>query len=253
MIRCSRRCVPVRRVSCSVRSQDGLEAAQPRGDVADFTPTQKYPAVIRSTAVRRRVGRSRHWRWNAQMFAGRATVVPLMANPRGSEGFGQNVPRSGVGRLGRRRMTTSAKSSTSLRSSCTPIRNARRRQRGYGGCMVNWIGWVTLIALPRWSAHVGVYDPRSMAGETGRAAVSPRFGAIRRRDNHTTNSSPSRYADKFQNPDAGDRGRARLSRADGTRLQFLPRYSIAKCRRGCWLFWVKITVKNRCTAGFGMW
>ncbi len=183
------------------RSQDGLTLHSHVITPPDFTPTQKYPAVILIHGGPQGAWEdSWHWRWNAQLFAGAGYVV-LLANPRGSEGFGQKFLDQVSGDWGGKPYDDLMKLTDVLAQQ--PYIDAKRigaAGASYGGYMVNWIAGHT----DRFSAlvsHAGVYDLRSMAGETEEQWF-PRweFGGDSWQSDQYDRFSPSRFADKFKTP-----------------------------------------------------
>ena len=183
------------------RSQDGLTLHSHVVTPPDFTPTQKYPAVILIHGGPQGAWEDQwHWRWNAQMFAGAGYVV-LMANPRGSEGFGQKFLDQVSGDWGGKPYDDIMKLVDVLAQQ--PYIDPKRigaAGASYGGYMVNWIAGHTdrFAALV---SHAGVYDLRSMAGETEEQWFPHwEFGGDPSQSEKYDKFSPSRYADKFQTP-----------------------------------------------------
>lgn len=183
------------------RSQDGLTLHSHVITPPDFTPTQKYPAVVIIHGGPQGAWEDAwHWRWNAQLFAGAGYVV-LLANPRGSEGFGQKFVDQVSGDWGGRAYDDVMKLTDVLAQQ--PYIDAKRigaAGASYGGYMVNWLAGHTdrFAALV---SHAGVFDLRSMAGETEEQWF-PRweFGGDSWQSDQHDRFSPSRFVDKFKTP-----------------------------------------------------
>lgn len=132
----------------------------------DFRPDRKYPALLLIHGGPQGAwGESWSYRWNAQVFAAAGYVV-IMANPRGSTGYGQKFVDEINGDWGGKayeELMAVADYAASL-----PYVDPKRVAAAggsYGGYMVDWI----LGHTDRFKAlvsHAGVYDLRSMFGET---------------------------------------------------------------------------------------
>jgi dipeptidyl aminopeptidase/acylaminoacyl peptidase len=141
-----------------------------------------------------------HWRWNPQVYAGAGYVV-LMVNPRGSDGFGQRFVDEVSGDWGGKAYDDVMRATDALIA--LPFVDRQRvgaLGASYGGYMVNWIAGHTdrFAALV---SHDGVYDLRSMAGETEEVWF-PRWemGGHPWESDQYDRFSPSRFADKFKTP-----------------------------------------------------
>ncbi len=110
-------------------------------------------------------GESWTWRWNAQVFAAAGFVV-VMPNPRGSTGYGQKFTDEVSGDWGGKAFNDIMAVVDSVAKQ--PYADADRFAAAggsYGGYMVDWM----LGHTDRFKAfvtHAGVYDLRSMVGET---------------------------------------------------------------------------------------
>lgn len=131
-----------------------------------FVATRKYPVLfLIHGGPQGAWGESWTYRWNAQVFAGAGFVV-VMPNPRGSTGYGQkftdDINADWGGKVYEDIMATVD------HIAALPFADADRMAAAggsYGGYMVNWM----LGHNQRFKAlvsHAGVYDLRSMAGET---------------------------------------------------------------------------------------
>jgi dipeptidyl aminopeptidase/acylaminoacyl peptidase len=131
-----------------------------------FVEGKKYPVLfLIHGGPQGAWGEDWTYRWNAQVFAGAGYVV-VMPNPRGSTGYGEKFTDEIAGDWG-------GKVYDDLMAvvdyvAKQPYADAGRMAAGggsYGGYMVNWI----LGHSNRFKAlvsHAGVYDLRSMFGET---------------------------------------------------------------------------------------
>lgn len=183
------------------RSQDGLTLHSHVVTPRDFSPTQKYPAVVLVHGGPQGAWEdSWHWRWNAQLFAGAGYVV-LLPNPRGSDGFGQKFVDQVSKDWGGRPFDDLMKITDML--AAQPYVDPKRigaAGASYGGYMVNWMaGHTDRFAVL--VSHAGVYDLRSMAGETEEQWF-PRweFGGDSTQGDLFERFSPSHFADKFRTP-----------------------------------------------------
>jgi dipeptidyl aminopeptidase/acylaminoacyl peptidase len=148
---------------------EGAEKAQVHAFLIkppDFNPKRKYPAlVLIHGGPQGAWGESWTYRWNAQVFA-HAGFVVVEPNPRGSTGYGQRfideINADWGGKVYEDLMAV-----TDYVAGLPYIDKERMVAAGgsYGGYMVNWI----LGHTDRFKAlvsHAGVFDLRSMAGET---------------------------------------------------------------------------------------
>lgn len=105
------------------------------------------------------------YRWNAQLFAARGYVV-MMPNPHGSTGYGQKFVEQISGDWGGAHYQE-LMTATDYLESLPYVDKTRIGAAGasFGGFMVNWIaGHTTRFKVM--VSHAGVYDQRSMYGET---------------------------------------------------------------------------------------
>jgi dipeptidyl aminopeptidase/acylaminoacyl peptidase len=131
-----------------------------------FTEARRYPVMLLiHGGPQGSWGESWSYRWNAQVFAGAGYVV-VMPNPRGSTGYGQKfvdeISADWGGKAYSDLMTV-----TDQVAALSYVDKDRMVAAGgsYGGYMVNWL----LGHTNRFKAlisHAGVFDLRSMAGET---------------------------------------------------------------------------------------
>jgi dipeptidyl aminopeptidase/acylaminoacyl peptidase len=133
---------------------------------AGFQQGRKYPVlVLIHGGPQGAWGESWSYRWNPQIFASAGFVV-VMPNPRGSTGYGQKftdeINQDWGGKVYEDLMAAVD------HAAALPYADADRMAAAggsYGGYMVNWI----LGRANRFKAlvsHAGVFDLRSMAGET---------------------------------------------------------------------------------------
>jgi dipeptidyl aminopeptidase/acylaminoacyl peptidase len=131
-----------------------------------FDPQKRYPLlVLIHGGPQGAWGESWSYRWNAQVFAGAGYVV-FMSNPRGSTGFGQAFLDQISGDWGGK-VYQDLMFGVDYMAAQPYVDAVRVAAAGgsYGGYMVNWL----LGHTDRFKAlisHAGVYDLRSMAGET---------------------------------------------------------------------------------------
>lgn len=183
------------------QSQDGLRLQAHVVLPPDFNPARRYPAAVVIHGGPQGAWEDLwQWRWNAQIFAGAGYVV-MMPNPRGSEGFGQRFVDQVSTDWGGKPYDDIMRLVDQLVAQ--PYVDGKRVAAlgaSYGGYMVNWIGTQTdrFAALV---SHAGVYDLRSMYGETEEMWF-PRWEF--QGDPWTTDQydrfSPSRRADRYKTP-----------------------------------------------------
>lgn len=147
----------------------GAEGAQVHGFLLKppaFDPQKKYPLLLLIHGGPQGAwGETFSFRWNPQVFAAAGFVV-AMPNPRGSTGYGQRFTDEINADWGGRVYTDLMNVTDYLAN--LPYVDAKRMAAAggsYGGYMVNWI----LGHTDRFRAlvsHAGVYDLRSMGGET---------------------------------------------------------------------------------------
>ncbi len=132
-----------------------------------FNPDKKYPLIFLIHG-----GPQGHWtddfhyRWNIQQFAAPGYVV-VAANPRGSVGYGQAFTNAVSGDWGGKPYTDlmSVLDNSLKKFPFIDKNNLFAAGASYGGFMINWIEGHN----DRFNAlfsHDGVYDQRSMYGET---------------------------------------------------------------------------------------
>ena len=147
----------------------GAEGAQVQSFLLkppDFDPGKKYPVLMLIHGGPQGAwGESFSFRWNQQVFATAGFVV-VMPNPRGSTGYGQRFTDEIQGDWGGR-VYDDLMAVTDHVASLPYVDANRMAAAGgsYGGYMANWI----LGHTNRFKAlvsHAGVYDLRSMGGET---------------------------------------------------------------------------------------
>lgn len=148
---------------------EGAEQARIHGFIVkppDFREGRKYPALLLIHGGPQGAWQeSFSFRWNAQVLAGAGFVV-VMPNPRGSTGYGQKFVDDINSDWGGR-VYDDLLAVTNYISRLAYVDADRLTAAGgsYGGYMVNWI----LGHTSRFKAlisHAGVFDLRSMAGET---------------------------------------------------------------------------------------
>jgi dipeptidyl aminopeptidase/acylaminoacyl peptidase len=146
-------------------------------------------------------GQSWTYRWNAQVFAGAGYVV-AMPNPRGSTGYGQkftdDINQDWGGKPYEDIMAVVDHLTT------RPYVDAERIAAGggsYGGYMVNWLLGHT-DRFKAFVSHAGVYDLRSMAGETEELwfPIWEFHGMPWENPEVYTRLSPSSYVSDFKTP-----------------------------------------------------
>jgi dipeptidyl aminopeptidase/acylaminoacyl peptidase len=132
----------------------------------NFSPTRKYPVLfLIHGGPQGSWGEEWTYRWNAQVFAGAGYLV-VMPNPRGSTGYGQKYIEEISADWGGKAYDDIMAVVDSV--AALPYADAARMAAAggsYGGYMVDWM----LGHTDRFKAfvtHAGVFDLRSMAGET---------------------------------------------------------------------------------------
>lgn len=186
-------------------SVDGAERAKVHSFVlkpAGFDPKKKYPVLfLIHGGPQGAWGHSWTYRWNPQVFANAGFVV-VMPNPRGSTSYGQaftdGINDDWGGKVYDDLMAVVDK----IESEPWADKDRFAAAGGsYGGYMVNWL----LGHSTRFKAlvsHAGVYDLRSMAGETEELwFVNWEFKGLPW-DNPDSYAkwSPSYYAKEFKTP-----------------------------------------------------
>jgi dipeptidyl aminopeptidase/acylaminoacyl peptidase len=132
----------------------------------DFSPTKKYPVLfLIHGGPQGAWGETWSYRWNPQVFASAGYLV-VMPNPRGSTGYGQKFIDDINGDWGGKAYDDIM--AVADKVAALPYADADRMAAAggsFGGYMIDWI----LGHTNRFKAlisHSGVYDLRSMAGET---------------------------------------------------------------------------------------
>jgi dipeptidyl aminopeptidase/acylaminoacyl peptidase len=132
----------------------------------DFSPTRKYPVLfLIHGGPQGAWGETWSYRWNPQVFASAGYLV-VMPNPRGSTGYGQKFIDDINGDWGGKVYEDIMAVADHISS--LPYADADRMAAAggsFGGYMVDWL----LGHTTRFKAlisHAGVFDLRSMAGET---------------------------------------------------------------------------------------
>ncbi len=149
------------------KSNDGTKIEAILVKPPHFNPDKKYPLIFLIHG-----GPQGHWtddfhyRWNIQQFAAPGYVV-VAANPRGSVGYGQDFTNAVSGDWGGKPYEDlmSVLDNSLKRFPFIDKNNLFAAGASYGGFMINWIEGHT----DRFNAlfsHDGVYDQRSMYGET---------------------------------------------------------------------------------------
>ncbi len=132
-----------------------------------FNPNKKYPLIFLIHG-----GPQGHWtddfhyRWNIQQFAAPGYVV-VAANPRGSVGYGQAFTNAVSGDWGGKPYDDlmSVLDNSLKKYNFIDKNNLFAAGASYGGFMINWIEGHNARFNALFS-HDGVYDQRSMYGET---------------------------------------------------------------------------------------
>jgi dipeptidyl aminopeptidase/acylaminoacyl peptidase len=132
----------------------------------DFSPAKKYPVLfLIHGGPQGAWGETWSYRWNPQVFASAGYLV-VMPNPRGSTGYGQKFIDDINGDWGGKAYDDIMAVADHV--AALPYADPDRMAAAggsFGGYMVDWI----LGHTNRFKAlvsHAGVYDLRSMAGET---------------------------------------------------------------------------------------
>jgi dipeptidyl aminopeptidase/acylaminoacyl peptidase len=131
-----------------------------------FDPSKKYPALILIHGGPQGAwGETFSYRWNQQVFATAGFVV-VMPNPRGSTGYGQKFIDEINADWGGK-VYEDIMAATEYTSRLPYVDGERMAAAGgsYGGYMVNWLLGHT-NRFKAFVSHAGVYDLRSMGGET---------------------------------------------------------------------------------------
>ncbi len=150
-------------------SVEGAESAKVAAFVVKppgFDPSRKYPVLfLIHGGPQGAWGETWSYRWNAQVFASAGYLV-VMPNPRGSTGYGQKfIDEINTDWGGRAYDDIMA---VVDHIAALPYADAGRMAAAggsYGGYMVDWLLGHT-DKFRAFVTHAGVYDLRSMAGET---------------------------------------------------------------------------------------
>ena len=134
---------------------------------AGFQAGRKYPVlVLIHGGPQGAWGEAWSYRWNPQVFASAGFVV-VMPNPRGSTGYGQKftdeINQDWGGKVFEDLMAAVD------HAAALPYADAERMAAAggsYGGYMVNWLLGRPANRFKAFVSHAGVFDLRSMAGET---------------------------------------------------------------------------------------
>lgn len=133
---------------------------------AGFQANRKYPLlVLIHGGPQSAWGESWSYRWNPQVFASAGFVV-VMPNPRGSTGYGQKFTDE-INQDWGGKVYEDLMASVDHAAALPYVDPDRMAAAGgsYGGYMVNWLlGHSTRFKA--FVSHAGVFDLRSMAGET---------------------------------------------------------------------------------------
>ncbi len=149
-----------------VTGADGVRVHSFLVKPARFQPKTKYPLLMLIHGGPQSAwGESWTYRWNAQVMAGAGYVV-VLPNPRGSTGYGQKFTDDIKEEWGGKPYDD-LMAVTDYVAALPYVDGERMAAAGgsYGGYMVNWL----LGQTNRFKAlvsHSGVFDLRSMAGET---------------------------------------------------------------------------------------
>jgi dipeptidyl aminopeptidase/acylaminoacyl peptidase len=131
-----------------------------------FREDRKYPVLfLIHGGPQGAWGQSWSYRWNPQVFASAGYLV-IMPNPRGSTGYGQKFTDEINGDWGGKAYGDIMAVVEHI--STQPFADANRMAAAggsYGGYMINWLLGHT-DRFRAFVSHAGVYDLRSMAGET---------------------------------------------------------------------------------------
>ncbi len=169
---------------------------------AGFDAAKKYPVLfLIHGGPQGEWGESWSYRWNPQVFASAGYVV-VMPNPRGSVGFGQKFTDDINGDWGGKPYEDLMAVADQV-ATLPYVDKERMAAAGgsYGGYMVDWI----LGHTTRFKAlisHAGVYDLRSMAGETEELWFPKwEFGGLPWENPEMYDRwSPSHFAREFKTP-----------------------------------------------------
>lgn len=150
----------------SVEGADGARVRSFMAKPPGFRPDRKFPVLfLLHGGPQGAWGETWTYRWNAQVFASAGFLV-IMPNPRGSTGYGQKFTDEINADWGGKAFTDimAVVEHVSTQPYADPDRMAAAGG-SYGGYMVDWLLGHT-DKFKAFVSHAGVYDLRSMAGET---------------------------------------------------------------------------------------
>ena len=150
----------------TVASNDGAQVHAFLLKPPDFDASKKYPLLLLIHGGPQGAwGESFSFRWNPQVFATAGFVV-VMPNPRGSTGYGSRFTDEINGDWGGK-VYEDLMTVTDYVSKLSYVDSSRMAAAGgsYGGYMVNWLLGHS-DKFKAFVSHAGVYDLRSMGGET---------------------------------------------------------------------------------------
>lgn len=167
-----------------------------------FKPDERYPVLfLIHGGPQGAWGESWSYRWNPQVFAAAGFMV-VMPNPRGSTGYGQRFTDEISGDWGGKVYDDimAVVDHTAAQSWADPERFAAAGG-SYGGYMMNWMQGHTQ-RFRAMVTHAGVYDLRSMGGETEELWFTKwEFGGMPWETPETHERwSPSNYVREFKTP-----------------------------------------------------
>ncbi len=150
----------------SVEGAEGAKVSYFVVKPPNFSANRKYPVLyLIHGGPQGAWGETWTWRWNAQVFAAGGFLV-IMPNPRGSTGYGQKFTDEINGDWGGKVFgdVMAVVDATAKLPYADPDRMAAAGG-SYGGYFVNWLLGHT-DRFKAFVSHAGVFDLRSMAGET---------------------------------------------------------------------------------------
>jgi dipeptidyl aminopeptidase/acylaminoacyl peptidase len=168
-----------------------------------FRPDRKYPVLMLIHGGPQGAwGQSWSYRWNPQVFAAAGYLV-VMPNPRGSTGYGQKFTDEINNDWGGRAYEDIMAVTDHIVTKIPYADGSRMAAAGgsYGGYMVNWLLGHTQ-RFKAFVSHAGVYDLRSMAGETEELWFTLwEFGGMPwEKPEEYAKFSPSHFANEFRTP-----------------------------------------------------
>lgn len=150
----------------TVDSADGSKVSSFLVKPPGFQADRKYPVLfLIHGGPQGAWGESWTYRWNAQVFAGAGYLV-VMPNPRGSTGYGQRFTDEINGDWGGKVLDDLMAVADNVAARPYADQDRMAAAGGsYGGYMIDWmLGHTTRFKA--FVSHAGVFDLRSMAGET---------------------------------------------------------------------------------------